>query len=86
MQRQIYRNKRNEDKYIEVIHYDDGHYYAVQFMRWGTIVNKLGSRTGRRGRWRKAKLVELLDDYKEIEPFDIRLKHRGNIWQHYTVG
>lgn len=82
MTRKIYRNNRNENKYLEVIHYSCGHYHVVQFMRWGTLVNKVGDLTGKRHRWRKANLEELLEDYHEIEPFGIKLVHKGRIWQH----
>ena len=51
MTKTIYRNNRNENKFIEVVRYDCGHYHAVQFMKWGDIVNRLGSRTGRRFRF-----------------------------------
>ena len=82
MQRKIYQNKRNNDKYLEVVRYRCGHYYVVQFMKWGSLVNKLGSRTGRRGRWSKEYLDILLKDYTEVEPFGIKLLHKGRIWQH----
>lgn len=82
MDRRIYQNNRDEDKYLEVIEYKCHHFYAVQFMKWGTIINKLGSRTGRRGRWRKESLDYILEDYHEVKPFEIRLVHKGGIWQH----
>ena len=63
MTKTIYRNNRNENKFIEVVRYDCGHYHAVQFMKWGDIVNRLGSRTGRRFRFRKGSLNEILADY-----------------------
>lgn len=56
MTRTIYQNNLNADKYLEVIRYGCGHYHIVQFMRWGSIVNKIGSRTGRRCRWTKKNL------------------------------
>lgn len=82
MKRTIYQNMRDEDKYLEVVRYSSGNYYAVQFMKWGSIVNKLGSRTGRRFRWTKRSLEALLEDYRPVEPFEIRLVHKGRIWQH----
>ena len=82
MERKIYQNNRDEDKYLEVIKYKCHHFYVVQFMKWGTIINKLGSRTGRRGRWRKESLDYILEDYHEVKPFEIRLVHKGGIWQH----
>lgn len=63
---EVYRNKRNGNKYIEVVRYSSGNYYAVQYMRWGDTVNKLGSRTGRRFRFTKASLVNILEDYEKI--------------------
>lgn len=82
MERKIYRNNRNENKYLEVVHYGCGHYHVVQFTKWENIVNKLGTLTGRRHRWRKANLQDLLEDYHEVEPFEIKLVHKGHIWQH----
>lgn len=82
MTRTIYQNNLNADKYLEVIRYGCGHYHIVQFMRWGSIVNKIGSRTGRRCRWTKRNLQELLQDYHRTEAFEIRLVHKGRIWQH----
>lgn len=65
-QKTIYQNKRNENKFIEVVRYSCGHYYAVQFMQWGDIVNKLGSRTGRRFRFRKGSIGSILEDYTKV--------------------
>lgn len=62
----IYRNKRNENKYIEVVRYGCGHYYAVQFMQWNNgVKNKLGSRTGRRFRFLKGTLDTILAEYTQ---------------------
>lgn len=66
MKKTIYRNNRNSHKFIEVVRYGCGHYYAVQFMQWGSVVNKLGSRTGRRFRFCKGTLKEILSDYTEV--------------------
>lgn len=66
MKKAIYQNKRNEHKFIEVVRYSSGNYYAVQFMRWGEIVNKLGSRTGRRFRFTKSSLNNILEDYVKV--------------------
>lgn len=63
---EVYRNTRNEHKFIEVVRYGSGNYYAVQFMRWGDTVNKLGSRTGRRFRFTKASLDDILKDYVKV--------------------
>ena len=62
----VYRNNRNENKFIEVVRYASGNYYAVQFMKWGDVVNKLGSRTGKRFRFRKGTLDEILSDYTKV--------------------
>lgn len=66
MKKTIYMNNRNSHKFIEVVRYGCGHYYAVQFMRWGQVVNKLGSRTGRRFRFTKGTLNEILEDYTAV--------------------
>lgn len=66
MKKTLYRNNRNANKYIEVVRYDCGHYHAVQYMKWGNVVNKLGSRTGRRFRFYKRTLMDILDDYTQI--------------------
>lgn len=66
MKKQIYQNVRNENKYIEVVHYACGHYHAVQFMQWDNVINKLGSRTGRRFRFRKQSLADILEDYVPV--------------------
>lgn len=66
MKKTIYRNNRNSNKFIEVVRYKSGNYYAVQFMQWGDVINKLGSRTGRRFRFTKKTLTSVLDDYTEI--------------------
>ena len=63
---EVYRNNRNENKFIEVVRYASGNYYAVQFMKWGAVVNKLGSRTGKRFRFRKGTLDEILSDYTKV--------------------
>ena len=66
MKKSIYRNNRNSNKYIDVVRYGCGHYYAVQYMRWGNVINKLGSRTGRRFRFCKGTLMDILEDYTQI--------------------
>ena len=63
---EVYRNTRNENKFIEVVRYASGNYYAVQFMKWGDVVNKVGSRTGKRFRFRKGTLDEILSDYTKV--------------------
>lgn len=61
----IYRNKRNENKYIEV--HNDGHYHnsVKQFLKWSNGVKYL---TGDRclHRWKINNLKELLEDYEAI--------------------
>lgn len=61
----IYRNKRNENKYIEI--HNDGYYHnsIKQYMKWGEIKNLLGDRCLHR--WRKENMEELLKDYEEIK-------------------
>lgn len=66
MEKKIYQNLRNENKFIEVVHYNCGHYHAVQFMKWGNIINKLGSRSGRRFRISSKTLNMVLEDYREV--------------------
>lgn len=86
MTKAMYQNNRNENKYMEVVHYGCGHYHAVQFMKWGDIVNRLGSRTGRRFRWYKIPLMELLhDDYHEVPWFEVKLEHKYRVWTHKEV-
>ena len=70
----IYRNKRNENKYIEV--HNDGYYHnsVKQFMQWQKdhfvnqlakpIRNEMGDQVLHR--WKKANLMELLEDYELI--------------------
>ena len=59
----IYRNKRNEHKFIEVR--NDGHYHnAVRqyiYTPSSCVVGLTGD--GMLHRWRKANLTELLEDY-----------------------
>ena len=64
----IYRNKRNENKYLAVKRYDCGHYYIQGFVYWQEtgVLNFLGCRgnNGRYGRvTRKYTLDALLEDY-----------------------
>ncbi len=59
----IYRNKRNENKYLEV--HNDGHYHnsVRQYMKWSNgIKNFTGD--GKLHRWRIGNLKELLEDYE----------------------
>ena len=72
---QVYRNRRNSNKYIEV--HNDGHYHnsLKQYLYWERNVitgeplpepvkNITGDR--RLHRWRKANLKELLEDYEPV--------------------
>lgn len=70
----IYRNKRNKNKYIEV-HNDGYHHNSVkQFMQWkkdhngNQLAKPIRNETGDRvlHRWKKANLMELLEDYELI--------------------
>lgn len=62
----IYRNKRNEHKFIEVR--NDGHYHnsVRQYMYWETkdIKNLLGDRNLHR--WKIKNLKALLEDYEFV--------------------
>lgn len=69
----VYRNKRNNNKYIEV--HNDGHYHnsvrqyiehnqKVAGRKVGIVRNYTGD--GSLHRWRKCNLKELLEDYKEV--------------------
>lgn len=69
----IYRNKRNENKYIEV--HNDGHYHnsVRQYMEWKYVRRGIVNSITRNyngdcclHRWRKEKLDELLEDYEEV--------------------
>lgn len=63
---QLFRNKRNKNKYIEV--HNDSHYHnaARQFMSWDNgVKNLLGDK--KLHRIRKKFLEELLKDYEECE-------------------
>ena len=59
----VYQNKYNSNKYIEV-HYDGyGHFSVKQFMYWAATGVKNFTGDGCFHRWRKANLLELLNDY-----------------------
>lgn len=66
----IYRNNRNENKYLEV--HNDGHYHNTvrQYMFWqyrqkGILLSETKNFTGDGilHRWKKENLSELLEDY-----------------------
>ncbi len=70
MQRKIYQNVRNEHKFMDVVRYSPGHYYAAQFMHWENgVTNYNGGRNGKRRRYRigKKTLDGILEDYKEVQ-------------------
>ena len=62
----VYRNKRNENKYIEV-HYDGYHRTLRQYMQWktekGIVKNILGD--GKLHRWSAKDFKSLIEDYEE---------------------
>ena len=62
----IYRNKKNENKYIEVHSDGYGHNSVIQYMYWQiTPINsvKVKNGDGCLHRWRKQNLADLLEDY-----------------------
>lgn len=72
---QVYRNRRNSNKYIEV--HNDGHYHnsLKQYIFWEknvitgeSLLKPVKNITGDRRlhRWRKANLKELLEDYEPV--------------------
>lgn len=66
----ILRNKRNENKYIYLKHYKDGHYYFKQVMKWDNgVENPLGQslRHNRFYRIRKWWINQIKDDYEEVK-------------------
>lgn len=70
---ELYRNKRNEHKYVEVKHTPDGHTWFRQFMAWnlptGQVKNYYASKSnkGRYQRVRQEWLKQLLEDYEPVE-------------------
>lgn len=72
-QRATYQNIRNKNKFIDVVHHGDGHYYAIQFMKYETpgrtVVNYVGTRCGRKQKFRirKGTLLSILEDYRKVE-------------------
>lgn len=74
-----YRNRRNENKFIETKKYDDGHSVARQYMEWDTPQGKVRNYSGsasNKGRWHRASQHSrdmMLEDYDEVlvdVPFD----------------
>ena len=74
---QLYRNKRNENKYIEVKKTSDGHTWFRQFMYWntpeGSVKNYSASKTnrGRYHRVRQDTLNMILEDYEPVDDVHI---------------
>jgi len=67
MQKRTFRNKRNEHKFIEIKHYDDGHYVWRQQMRFPNgVINDIGTKKGGFRRVRKAWIAEVKEDYEEV--------------------
>ena len=62
----VYRNKRNPHKFIEVHKDGEGHTTVRQFMHWDStkVTNKTGD--GNLHRWKKGNLPALLEDYNRI--------------------
>lgn len=74
MKIKFYRNKRNENKYLEV--HSDGHYHNTvrQFMywknrKWGVVISVVKNFTGdgHLHRWGVRSLREVLEDYEEVK-------------------
>lgn len=67
------QNIRNEHKFIDVVHHGDGHYYIIQYIKHEfperTVVNYMGTRCGRKQKFRigKGTLLSILEDYKKVE-------------------
>ena len=62
---QTYRNKRNENKYIDVKHTNDCHYMWRQRMVFNNgVENPVGTKKGGFRRQRKATIDEVLADYE----------------------
>lgn len=68
--RLMYRNNRNHNKYILVTRYSNGTYYIKQYLIYTAtgVVNGLGGRTsrGRASRVRVCAMIEILGDYTLI--------------------
>lgn len=71
-QRATYQNIRNENKFIDVVHHGDGHYYMIQYIKHEfperTVVNYMGTRCGRKRKFRvrKGTLLGILEDYRKV--------------------
>jgi len=63
---ELYRNKQNKHKYLEVHKDGEGHATVRQFMHWDStkVTNKTGD--GKLHRWNKSNLTALLENYDKI--------------------
>lgn len=62
-----YRNKRNENKYIDVKHTNDRHYMWRQRMSWDNgVTNPIGTPKGGFRRQSKLTIDEVMKDYTEV--------------------
>lgn len=68
MEIKSYRNKRNENKYIDVKRTNDCHYMWRQRMSWSNgVTNYLGGHPkGGFHRVRKSWMDEVMEDYTEV--------------------
>ena len=67
MEIKVYRNIRNEHKYLEVKRTSDRHYLWRQRMTWDNgVSNLVGTPSGGFRRQSKTTIVEVLEDYKEV--------------------
>lgn len=64
----LFRNNRNEHKYLEVvIRKGDNHYYYKNFMHWDNgVTNILGWKRNAYRKITRGSLAEILEDYTEI--------------------
>lgn len=67
MEIKTYRNRRNDNKYIDVKHTNDHHYLWRQRMVWGKITNHVGTPKGGFRRMNKKAINEVLEDYEVVE-------------------
>lgn len=77
---QLYRNNRNENKYIEVKKSSDGHTWYRSFMFWNTdrgpVKNYYTSKSNK-GRWHRGtqeSVKKMLEDYKMVESIQDGIK------------
>ncbi len=65
---QTYRNKRNENKYIDVKYTNDRHYMWRQRMVWENgVENSVGTKKGGFRRQGKTTINEVLKDYEAVK-------------------